>query len=75
MNGKLAKRLRRAAETASVGAADRTYEVAHRGRPMFHLGTFLGHRPDSLRLTANCTRGVYRIIKRLRARRLEWSKI
>jgi hypothetical protein len=71
MNGKLAKRLRQAAERATIGAPEREYEIFRRGNMMIGAeGTPIGHKPDALRLSGACTRGVYRIIKRLRARNI-----
>lgn len=52
MNGRVAKKLRRLAETATVGKP----EVAYRRRT----------HNETLRLKRDCTRGMYRVYKRVR---------
>jgi hypothetical protein len=71
MNGKLAKKIRRSAELASVGSPKRDYVVFRQGGLIIGQdGLPIGRKPDALRLSGDCTRGLYLIIKRLRRRHL-----
>lgn len=70
MRGKQAKRLRRIAGQASPGAATCLY-VKQRGSHPSVMNRYRGRVLEGIRLAPNCTRSMYRALKRKLRRRAQ----